>query len=357
MSTPLKDQLKAISRAISVTDDYSFSVYERQVHVAYQQPYQSWGKPLDHFGANTGQKDQLRANLKSQLTSVIYSAFYVKGQINAQSVKAWEKQQSHMNHPQDEAFVEELSTHNSTTDGHDPFWRIYAVDQQGNTYVEKNGEVRQLYPNTYEFANASETTPQVNSMVNITRAKEHRDVHPTFYHVNSEELMPVGEEIGRFYWNIEPDGMKLLIEQITETFNRYRVPFMFKCTNNPEWYNRADGAVLYILRKQFRIASKLLKQVVAKVKAYLKNEVPLFTQPLCPGLSYAEDPGMNQSFGMSRSELIAEGIANAYYLRRNNKTAQLQEVLKAFEDSGIDVKQLYRKPNSHWEYDFNFLNQ
>ena len=131
---------------------------------------------------------------------------------------------------------------------------------------------------------------------------------------------------------------------------------MFKCTNHPDLYNRADGAVLYVLRKQFRITTQLIRKIMVKVKPFLKTEVPLFTKRLAPGLSYAEDPGFNQSFGMSRSQIIAEGIVNAYQLRRSNQTAQFNEILKAFKEHGLDINKTHLKPNSHWEYDFNFLN-
>ena len=63
--------------------------------------------------------------------------------------------------------------------------------------------------------------------------------------------------------------------------------------------------------------------------------MPLFTRRLHAGLSYAEDPGMNQSFGMSRSQMIAEGIVNAYQLRRNNQSAQFSEILKLFKENGF----------------------
>jgi hypothetical protein len=358
MKTSNNDPIKAISRAVSIVDDYSFSVFDRQVHVAYQQPYQKWDKPLNDFGRNTGEESQLRANLESQLSSVIYSAFYVNGKVNAKCVEDWEKPYKAAYQGKGAStneFIDELSSYNKTVEGSDKFWRVYALDQQGNAFVEKNGDVRQLSPNSYDFAQAGEQKLSINVMVNIKQPKEHRNMQPTFYYVNSQELMPVGEEIGRFYWNMEPEGAKYLVEQVSEVFNHYRVPFMFKCTNNPSLYTRTDGAVLYVLRKQFRIASKLIKLMIPKLKPYLKNEVPLFTKEITNGLAYAEDPGMNQSFGMSRSQLIAKGIVKAYTSRHNNKTAQYKEVLKAFEENGLDIKKPHLRANSHWTYDFDFL--
>ncbi|MDF1695978.1 MAG: T3SS effector HopA1 family protein [Saprospiraceae bacterium] len=355
MNPTTHDPIKAISRAVSIVDDFSFIVFDQQIHVAYQQPYQKWDKPLDHFGQNTGEEKQLKVNLSSQLSSVIYSAFYVTGEVNEAGLNYWKGGHYSPKTDASKKFIEDLSKHNRTPEGSHKFWRVYALDQQGNAFVEKNGEVRQLLPNSYEYVKEGETQLQTNSMVHIKRPKEHRDLQPTFYHLNSEELMPLGEEIGRFYWNIEPEGAKYLVEHVSEIFNRYKVPFMFKCTNHPDLYSRTDGAVLYILRKQYRIASRLVRMVVQKMKPYLKTEVPLFTRKLTNGLSYAEDPGMNQSFGMSRSELIAKGIVNAYSQRRNNKTAQYKEILKAFKENGLDYKQPYLRANSHWSYDFDFL--
>jgi len=271
MKQSTKDQIRAISKAISIVDDYSFIVFDRQVHVAYQQPYQKWDKPLDHFGANTGQKDQLKVNLKSQLTSVIYSAFYIEGKVHQKGMQTWQQHYSTANPQKQADFVEELSAHNLTPDGVDASWKVYAKDPQGNSFVEKNGDVRPLQANSYEMANPYEQNLSINTMVNIKRPKENRKAQPTFYHVNSEELMPVGEEIGRFYWNLDPEGAKYLIKGITTHFNNYRVPFMFKCTNNPDLYTRSDGAVLYVLRKQFRIASQLIRKMMPQLKPFLKK--------------------------------------------------------------------------------------
>ncbi|MDX1911950.1 MAG: T3SS effector HopA1 family protein [Saprospiraceae bacterium] len=352
---PSTDPIESISRFVSVVDDHSFTVFDRQVHVAYQQPYHKWDKPIHHFGMNTGEENQLKANLISQLSSVIYGAFYIKGKVSAQGMKDWEHSAHKYINGGDEAFVEELSRYNRSTDHLDQFWRVYAIDQQGNTFVEKNGDVRPLQLDAFTYANPAETSLQINSMVHIKQPKEHRNVQPVFYYVNSAELMPVGEEIGRFYWNLEPDGAKHLVEQVSEVFNRYRVPFMFKCTNHPDLYTRTDGAVLYIMRRQYRVVTRLLRLIVPKVKPFLKEETPLFTRKITGGLSYAEDPGMNQSFGMSRAQLIAKGIVDAYYARHNNRTAQYKEILKAFKENGLDTRHPYLRPNSHWTYDFNFL--
>lgn len=357
MKPTTSDPIKAISRAISIEDAYSFVVFDRRMYVAYQHPYQKWDKPLEHFGENSGEEPQLIANLTSQLSSVIYGAFYVKGEVKPKAMQDWEQLHFHPGQEQDMAFIEELSKHNQSREQLDKFWRVYALDQQGNAYVEKNGEVRPLQAGTYEFANVGETSLAVNSIVHIKQTREYRELQPTFYHVNSAALMPAGEEIGRFYWNIDPEGAKYLVEEISGVFNRYGVPFMFKCTNHPDRYTRTDGAVLYILRKQFRLASRLLRLALPRLKPYLKQGVPLFTRHLVDGLSYAEDPGMNQSFGMSRSKIIAEGIVRAYRLRHNHPTAQYREILKAFKQNGLDVRKPYLRPNSHWSYDFDFFSQ
>ena len=135
------------------------------------------------------------------MAGVIYGAFYVKGKVNVREVKTWENNQLGSKR-YDEAFVEELSAHNQTPEGVDALWRVYALDQQGNAFVEKNGEVRHLLPNSYDMANPAETALNVNTMVNIKRPKEHRKMQPTFYHVNSKSPDANGRRNRAFFTGI-----------------------------------------------------------------------------------------------------------------------------------------------------------
>ena len=56
MNPSPKDQIKNISKSIGVVDDYSFTVFDRQVHVAYQQPYYKLGQTPGTLWGKHGSK-------------------------------------------------------------------------------------------------------------------------------------------------------------------------------------------------------------------------------------------------------------------------------------------------------------
>src|SRR5262249_14806062 len=98
----------------------------------------------------------------------------------------------------------------------------------------------------------------------------------------------------RFYWNVRATGSAALVRALTRTLNRYAIPFKYKCQVHAPAYSRIDGSVLFITRRHYHIAADALRGVYDAVVPHLDDDVPLFTLPLAPGLSVAEDPGTGE---------------------------------------------------------------
>ena len=355
-ATNFKKAVKNMCEAIDIVSDHSFRVYGEEVHVAYQQPYMSWNQPLQYFGQNQGDEDQMKINFSQHLAGTIYNLFYCSGKVSESCKTRLHQKEQFPSKEERDQYISVLSANNMTQDGYDPYWTVYSLGSNGTAFVMKNGMVRQLMPATYEVVNQSDTTLRQNSMVHIRIVKENITVQPAFYHVFSDELVSQQAQLCRIYFHLKPEGSPVLVKEITTMFNKYKIPFSFKCLNHPMLYTRADSAVLYLDKVYSRVGFSLLNKIVERIKSHLVREVPLFSKKLYNGVSFAEDPGASQSFGMNRSSVIAQGLHSAYEKGLTDTDKKAAEVLRIVQKNGLDQTQFYLRPNSKFPYEFSILN-
>src|SRR5581483_2557013 len=112
----------------------------------------------------------------------------------------------------------------------------------------------------------------------------------------------------RVYWHLAPQGAAPLLAAATRALRKAKAAFMLKLMDDPQSYRRADSAVLYVPAGEWPRAAAALPRVHAAVAPYLRRAAPLFTLRLAPGVGLAEDPGGDESFGLHRSRLVAEGL-------------------------------------------------
>jgi hypothetical protein len=328
-------QVQQIIDAIEITSLNTYKVNGAEEYVKNQIPYQTFAEDFKSFGSNANvDTQQQRTNLINALTNTIYSRFYCGIKDEKYTTKIPPKVER-------EEFMNQLSQANTSKDGLDYHWNIYNIDTAaGNVYVQKNGELRWLQPNGYYFANPQQKQAALNTKVNLIRQKENKNLQPVFYHVFGNELFPQETEIGRMYWNISPEGAPKLINLLTTTLNDYKIPFQFKCLNHPALYVRSDSAVLYITKKHVQIVAVILHSVIPNLEPYLVDEIPMFTKRLFKGVSYAEDPGKGQSFGMSRATTIATALVEAF--QQENDPQEIKEhVIGSLSRKGMTLDRLH----------------
>ncbi|MCH2195313.1 T3SS effector HopA1 family protein [Kordia sp.] len=328
-------QVQQIIKAIEITSLSTYKVHGQEEYVQNQMPYQTFAEDFKSFGSNsTVDSQQQRTNLINALTNTIYSKFYC-------SIKSGDHTSKIPPKADRDEFMNQLSQANASVSGLDYHWKVYNIDTAtGNTYIQKNGELRWLQPNGYQFANPQQKQAAVNTFVNLTRQKENRNIQPVFYHAFSNEMFPQEVEIGRFYWNVTPEGASKLINALTTTLNDYKIPFQFKCLNHPELYVRSDSAVLYINKKHVQLVAIILNSIIPNLEPYLVDEIPMFTKQLFKGVSYAEDPGKGQSFGMSRSATIAAALVEAFQQEKNTKQT-FDIVVNSLARKGMSLDRLH----------------
>ena len=327
MNTPLTDQLREIVDAVTIESPTSFCIGNEMKDVNFLNPITS-----DH-----GQ--YLESPLTHDLQLAIYETFY-SGIVPSKLPK-----------PLDPAPREEhlraLRTANTATVGWDQDWRIFGVARDG-VYATKGQ--RALYlPNGF-FVLASRAKELKEDELADVRCYGSSEVsQPSFYFGYSNVgATSIGNRRSiRFYWNCQPAGAIEIFRETSERFNRFQVPYEMKCLMHPEFYVRRDSLVMYLKPPYLRAAFEQVKRIYPLVAKHLDEPSPLFTRRLAPGLSMAETPPGNVSFGMHRCGLIARALVQAHESGVSDNTKRSQLVLDEFARKNISLKRPWLDHGEH----------
>ncbi len=248
----------------------------------------------------------------------------------------------------DAGFVERLVNANRGKYRWDAGWKIYRLCAEGQIQVYKGDRFRTPLAGEYAYAGGPGVTPQVDEMVSVQVLAESQQLQPAFYFVFGETLSDYLDEFNRvrFYFHCDPEAAPLLVEQFSTTLNRYQVPFQFKCNKDPINYDRLDSCVLYVAKRYFTFAAGVVASLPDEVYSLLKLGTPLFSKRFRPGIGIADDPGYDQSFGMHRCQLLAEGIVDAWSQGSQSTADRLQAVKERFASAGLDFERPYLNPHS-----------
>jgi hypothetical protein len=252
------------------------------------------------------------------------------------------------------SWVEALSAANTSKDRWEEGWQVQQFLPSGQIFGEKRGMIRSFWPGEFITRANYGMAPQPGTPITVYFPRESRNLQPGFYFVFGETTVDQHDELPtvRYYWNIKREGAVPLVRELTSALNKYQVPFRFKILNHPGMVGRSDAAILYLGRQCYRAAAEICSETHEKVSDLLDEQVPLFTLPLAKGLAFAEDPGTQESFGMMRCRLLAEGLFAACSEGRTADTDRLERVRQHFVASGISLEQPYLNSGSVASYEF-----
>jgi hypothetical protein len=193
--------------------------------------------------------------------------------------------------------------------------------------------------------------PKAGKPVSIFLPGGSTETQPGLYHAFGDTAgeFEDSEQTLRFYWNVSAEGAPRLMEAVTGDFNRFQIPFQFKCGIRAAHYSRRDAAVLYLHGRYYAIAALLVERVHLQVRAWLASGTPLFAKRLADGLAFAEDPG--DSFGKHRCKILAEAMAST---RGKPADERIEEVRRQFERHGLSLDRPWLNAGSVDRYEFPF---
>lgn len=233
----------------------------------------------------------------------------------------------------------------------DEGWKIDQLLDGGRILARKSGAARSFLPGEYLTRRGMGSGAAAGAAVSILAAPSCIDLQPAYYYAFSETVSDFedGERMVRFFWNVSREGAPRLLESVTREFNRFQIPFRFKCGRRASEYPRRDAAVLYLHAAYYPIAALVVEGIHAEVQPWLAAGTPLFTKRLTDGLAFAEDPG--ESFGENRMRILA--VAMCRTLGRP-VDERLAEVRLQFEQRSLSLDRPWLNPGSLDRYEFPF---
>jgi hypothetical protein len=235
----------------------------------------------------------------------------------------------------------DLAAANPTAEAIDDGWRIEQDAPDGCVIARKGGATRLFRAGQYLTLRGPGARVEADEPIRVIISPGAADIQPGFYHALGETISDYDEfeDLLRVYWNIAAEGAARLLAAVAREFNGFSIPFRFKCGQQPEIYERRDCAVLYVHRTYWGLASQLIARIHVEVAAWMRDGVPLFTQPLARGLAIAEDPG--ESFGRNRCAILSECMAATRGQPPAIRLADLRRRMPALETGDHTLNNLF----------------
>ena len=238
----------------------------------------------------------------------------------------------------------------------DSGWSVLREETDGALAVTKNG--LRLHIEREKHLQESQKASVVGDLVAIRMPKNL--VQNGFYmavgNLGSQSQVESESQSGvvRVYFNFTSEGAVGVMASLTEKLNQVAVPFSFKVLYARDYYDRCDAGVLYFDKDNYELVRQVLSDVYGENKSYFKSEIPLFTMELAPGLGLAEEPdrkfASQESFGMNRCQMIANGLLKAWQQGDNSTEGRMRGILEQFSLLGIDLQRPYLNANSEDVY-------
>ena len=248
----------------------------------------------------------------------------------------------------DRALVEALSRANSGAGGWEPGWRIERIERTTGLIVRDGLRARVSMSQCRE----GDRGLVVGAPVSIRRPKDTLTGSPGFYTALGDVDPDARRVEVRVYFNIDADGAVPLVAACTRVLNRAGIPFDLKVVANPGGFERCDAAVLYLEDDGFAPARESLRTIISTCRQHLHGDPPAFAKPIAPGLAVGEHrPSLGASFGMSRCQLVAEGIVAAYENGARRLSDRVDAVARRFADRRLDIDVPYLAPGSPDRYE------
>ena len=254
----------------------------------------------------------------------------------------------------DPQWVEALAQANQSRERWEDAWQVLHALPNGHVVAKRGSTSRTLAPGEFINLSGSGTVLSQGAAVRVYIARESRTVQAGYYFVFGERLPDSSDELSvvRFYWNVSAEGAPHLVRRISGDLNRWEVPFRFKTPSHPGMFARNDSAVLYTPRRYAHFTRELIAEIHSSLQPLLRPGVPLFTLRLAPGLAFAEDPGTQESFGMCRSRILAQGIWQAHVQGVRDTAERLKVVEQQFQSQGVSLARPWLNPGSADEFRF-----
>lgn len=292
--------------------------------------------------------------LSLQLRSFLYGIYY-NGSISKdlekqnQSVEVQLDLENNSFLGIDLAFYEELHNSNHGEGYFDSGWSIIDKEDDNSLIVFKSNLRLHIKPDIH--LKLEEKNAQIGDIVAIQMPKNllQNGFYVAVGNLGTQNPEPSLQTV-RIYFNLTPQGSINMMDSLTQELNKLEIPFTFKVLYNPSDYGRYDSGVLYFNKLNYPQIKPVLINIHQKFQQEFQEKVPLFTLKIASGLGLAEEPNqkfaIQESFGMNRCQIIANGLLNAWDTGDDSAGNKIDKIIEQFSLLGIDFNRPYLNANS-----------
>lgn len=218
----------------------------------------------------------------------------------------------------------------------DSGWQVVHQAADGTLAVEKSGIVIYVEPRHLPTDLQSELLlSQRTSLISI-KLPGYRFESGVYIAIGNSGPPPADDAI-ELYFSAAMAAVPLIIKEITTALNGdTQCPYVLQVPYSPEGCQGPEAIVLRIEAQALPLVLPLIQQISNQATAFksqdtpplLRSEVPVFAQPLWPGISMAsviESSATNwfgSSADLSRCELAALALAQCWYQHSNNNNPE-----------------------------------
>jgi HopA1 effector protein family len=342
----LKEVLLDIVENVEISADFSIR----------HPNYQPWEMPAEMLSRIQALPKEMQDKYMSlQLRSFLYGVYY-NGSMQASQALGSENKGRQLDLENNSFagvamdFYVQLEEANKGEGYFDSGWSVLREETDGSLAVTKGG--LRLHIQRKKHLQESEQAAALSDFVSIMMPKNL--VQNGFYMAVGNAGLQGEEAMVRVYFNFTPEGAVAVMAGLTERLNQRGIPFSFKALYNPVDYQRYDAGVLYFGKTDYELVRQIVANVYQQNQSIFKPEIPLFTLELAPGLGLAEEPdkkfGSEESFGMNRCQIIANGLLMAWQQGDNSATGRMAAISEQFSGLGIDWQRPYLNADSEDVY-------
>lgn len=290
-------------------------------------------------GLRTLPAEERRKYLREQITDCLYSRFYIHGG-RVEPVASAER--SRRITPEIERLAQIYRQKYSWTGG----WELLA-EQGERLKVRQNGIV--IWASS---SDVSKGARDGQTKVRLPAVGER--LSPGFLLIRGAQDLDLTckGRVLRLYWNLQPNGAQPLFETLTTHCDDAAIPYRLKVLRALYPHQRCDAAVLYLPADCWQVARTFLEATHAEIAGWLGARTPAFTLPLAAGIALAEDPISGESFGRSRSQLLADSVLDAWENDVVQTDRRFAAILEGIKSRGFDPDNLHLDAGSHAQYQF-----
>lgn len=160
------------------------------------------------------------------------------------------------------------------------------------------------------------------------------------------------------YFNFSSEAAVFAMNCITTELNAIKLPFVFEVLHNPLNYRFYNSGILKVFSEKYdsklykKFILPLLRTIYEDNKSHFREEIPIFTKKIAPGIGLSERPNSQIKFRNiidsegSYCEFVADALIEAHQNQDNSSQSRMEYILRKFEKYGIDIERPYLNPNA-----------